>query len=347
MDQGLLASRDLELLGREGGKMRFSNRVLALTFGMIGCSLIGRSALAGSVNVYVGYAGPTTDQPTVNGDPVDVGTPGDGTSGAAIERQDFLNALGGMFYYDDFQEASTYTYQSGKKTIGYADKSFNDIGISSYSTSSADPMVFQASQATMDFPAPGASITPADPSSLFFRDAPIGTNTRGNFGAFDPTLVAPIPGGPTPAQNWYLDIDSSKSTSVTFDFDPGQYAVGLELNDLIQPSDKVVTVDFSDGTSEVFGADKKNGNPDGTLTTNNTWFLGVTDSTAYITSLTINTGGDPITLDNLYVAGEPFGGVGASSVPLPTSAAGALGLLGIVGAMGCRRSRKRNPRVLA
>jgi hypothetical protein len=102
------------------------------------------------------------------------------------------------------------------------------------------------------------------------------------------------------------------------------------LNDVVQPSKTNVVVTFSDGTTETMGALNSKGNNPGTLSSNNTWFLGVVDPTATISFVTISEAadGDPIDLDNVYVGNvaPAFG----PSVPLPATVLGGGALLGLL-----------------
>lgn len=198
------------------------------------------------------------------------------------------------------------------------------------------------------YPGPGTeTLTSTDATKngdfadVSFQQGEIGTDTRGAFDEFQAGLDDAYPGeglsdtttATTP--NQYVDIENQGKTGsdygVTIAVSPGYNAMGLMLNDVIQPNKTNVTVQFSDGTTETMGALNTNGKA-GTLATNNTWFLGIVDqSNATITSFTITEAadGDPITLDNIYlgdITAAPAGGI----VPLPASVLGGGTLLGLL-----------------
>ena len=116
------------------------------------------------------------------------------------------------------------------------------------------------------------------------------------------------------SRNSYVDITPGKSDyDVTINITPGMDAVGLMLNDVLQPNKIDVLVTFLDGTTtdatddlEAFTQNAKTGalSPT-TLSNNNVFFLGITGSTP-ISQITIDetSNGTPITLDNIYAGNQ-------------------------------------------
>ncbi len=278
---------------------------------------------------------------------------GTGAGSAYAARDAFLSAVNQNYFYEDFQELDGKTYTTGTgrsaRSHSYDSATFAQIaGASSaqipLDSSGAFPLSFKQVGSPAG-PTPTGGITSDKPANVQLLNGPI--SARGDFGAYGANVVSAVPGtSPDPDGNWYLDVQ--KNTSVILSFGPGQTAVGLELNDLLQPSNDTVTINFSNGTSEIFqptlGALKSNGRPGGILSTNNTWFVGVVGDTP-ISTIQINDTGDPFTIDNIYLAtpGSPSGLTQTpTSVPLPSAAWGGLGLMASLMAL-----RKRSARAVA
>jgi hypothetical protein len=252
-----------------------------------------RSGFASSVS-FVGYTGDTGDHPTLNGNPLS------GTASQA--RTAFENAVGNSFYYEDFQNQ-------------FSTSRPNNDGDSLTKIGAPYQLSWDHAGGPTASPAPTSFVNASNTDNVIVRLGPTAAGTRGDYNVFDNTLASATGGLLDSSLNWYLDLrgdpDNLTDTSLTFTFAPGQRAVGLMLNDLIQPSNALVTVTFSDGTTnlvDTLGANKDNGNPGGKLANNGVWFLGVVGD-QFISKVDITTlaGGDPITVDNIYV----------STVPLP------------------------------
>jgi hypothetical protein len=282
-----------------------------------------QSTKAASVS-YIGYSGDPTDNPTI--------TPGtlDGTAGNA--RSDFLAVLGQKYYYEDFQE---FTGFKNDGNLAISSSGLNLTFKPNNSPSYAGPVTAKltSTDATKN----------SDYADFQLHKGAIGTDTRGAFDTFESGLDDATPGeGLTDTTNQFVDISNEGKTgsdyNVTINISPGYDALGLMLNDVVQPSKTNVVVTFSDGTTETMGALNSKGNNPGTLSTNNTWFLGVVDTTNTISSVTITEAadGDPIDLDNIYVGNiNPANG---PTVPLPATVLSGGALMGLI-AIARRRSR--------
>jgi hypothetical protein len=303
--------------------MRFDNTLLrGLVLGA--AVFMVQSTRAASVS-FVGYSGDPSDKPTI--------TPGtlDGTAGNA--RSDFLTVLGQKYYYEDFQEFSGFK-NSGSLAISSSGLNLTFKPNNSPSYAGPVTATLTSTDATKN----------SDYADVQLHQGAIGTDTRGAFDTFEPGLDDAIPSeGLTDTTNQFVDISnqgkSGSDYTVTIDISPGYDALGLMLNDVVQPSKTNVVVNFSDGTSETMGALNSSGKNPGTLSTNNTWFLGVVDTANTISSVTITEAadGDPIDLDNIYV-GNILGANGQSVVPLPSTVMGGGALIGLM-AIARRRSR--------
>lgn len=268
--------------------------------------------LASAATTFVGYTGPNADRPTLNG------TELTNSQTAALARTSFLSQLSG-YYYEDFQGQPS----------NFDTRNFNHSSINNNYNLTLGSVGVNLT------PAPAASVsdtTGSNPngSRLGFDKGTI-TNVRGNFGAFDSSLTAAIPGQSlATADNWYLDL--AQQSSATFRIAPGQRAIGLMLNDVIQPSATTVAINFLDGSTNVInvlGALKSNGTPGGTLTSDGTWFIGfIADQS--VSSITINSGGDPMTIDNIYLSSSLASlSPSPTAIPLPAAASSSLALLSL------------------
>ncbi|HZZ41844.1 MAG TPA: hypothetical protein VFE58_02820 [Tepidisphaeraceae bacterium] len=276
----------------------------------VALGLLAQGAFASSI---VGYSGDKSDDAYVDGVQV--------TMTAGDARSQFLGALSG-YYYEDFQEVSA----------SAASKSFSKLGISNYSFQWKSPTLNTAS-------APAGTLTTGDASNTFFRLGQVGS-ARGAFDTYDNSLASATGGSLLDSQNSYLDITPGKTDyDVTINITPGMNAVGLMLNDVLQPNKIAVLVTFLNGTTvdatdqlQGFAKNARTGvlTPTG-LSNNNDFFLGIVGSTP-ISSITIDetANGTPICLDNIYAGNvanfTPF----IPAVPLPSSVIGGTSLLGLL-----------------
>lgn len=287
---------------------------------------LGSAVFADSI---VGYSGDKSDDAYINGSPVTM------TAGQA--RSQFLGQLSG-YYYEDFQEVSS----------ADASKTFSKLGLTGYTFQWKSPTLNVAN-------APAGSITTGDATNTFFRTGPVGA-ARGAFDTYDSSLASATGGSLPDSQNTYIDLTPGKTDyDLTININPGMDAVGLMLNDVLQPNKIAVMVTFLDGTTvdetddmQGYTENKKTGalTPT-TLSNNNVWFLGVT-GTSPISQIVIDeqATGTPITLDNIYAGNvatlNPINP--AQAVPLPASVLGGGALLL---ALGAGAARKRLVRVRA
>jgi hypothetical protein len=298
------------------------NRLLTIGSVFAASAFLAHAANAGSL---IGYSGDKAGDAYVNSSQV--------TTTAADARSQFLGSLSG-YYYEDFQEVPS----------ADASKSFSKLGLSSYS--------FQWKSSTLSTAsAPAGSLTTGDSTNTFFRRGPEGS-ARGAFDTYDSTLASATGGSLSDSQNSYIDITPGKSDyDVTINITPGMDAVGLMLNDVLQPNKIDVLVTFLNGTTidatddlAAFTTNKNGVQTPTTLSNNNVFFLGITGSTP-ISKIMIDetSNGTPITLDNIYAGNvatiNPSGG--PIPVPLPTSVCGASVLLGVIAA-GRRHLLARN-----
>lgn len=293
-------------------------RSLAYSAALAVPGLLAQSAGAASI---IGYSGGTTDNAYINSTPV--------TMSAGDARAEFLGALSG-YYYEDFQEIPTKD----------ASKTFTKLGLGGGYT-------FQWKSSTLNVAdAPSGTLTTGDPTKTLFRTGPV-SSARGAFDTYDNTLASATGGNLLDSQNSYVDIlPGTNDYNVTININPGQDAVGLMLNDVLQPNKIDVLVTFMDG-STIDTSDNLQGltlNKHGvlvptTLSNNNDWFLGVIGNTP-ISSITIDEthNGTPITLDNIYVGNvSNIGDDHDPVVPVPASAIGGGALLGILAVCRARR----------
>ncbi|HEY1684788.1 MAG TPA: hypothetical protein VGG19_08500 [Tepidisphaeraceae bacterium] len=299
------------------------NRLLALGSVLAVSACLANGARADS---FVGYSGDKADNAYVGNTPV--------TMDAATARSGFLGELSG-YYYEDFQEISS----------SMAGKTFAKLGLSTTG------YTFQWKSTTLNLAdAPVGTLTTGDSTNTIFRTGPVGA-ARGAFGTYDSTLTSATGGTLSDATNSYVDITPGKTDfDVTINIAPGMDAIGLMLNDILQPNKTHVIVNFLDGQSvdesDNLGAYSINAKTGAlvptTLSNNNDFFLGVVGSTP-ISSITIDeeATGTPICLDNIYVGNVANPSFAPPTVPLPASALAGGTLLGLL-AIGRRAIRARN-----